>query len=364
MANLQIPYERLLRQRIAGEGLTSPAEVVRWMGAVQSQDYAAGKWAIGLRMASGTDAGLEAAFTSGELIRLHVMRPTWHFVPPEDVRWMQALTSPRVHAQNGYQYRNLELDAALFRRCKAALEKGLRDGKQLTRPELGDVLGKAGIRAGGLRLTYIVLRAELDALICSGGRRGKQFTYGLLAERAPHQRDLGTDESLALLTERYFASHGPATVRDYAWWSSLPAADVKRGLETVSEKLVCEEIEGQTYWMSPSAPTARFARGAIHLLPNFDEYIVGYTDRKAIFDDSHLRYLDVRQSPLAQNVVVGNGRITGTWKRTIGRNLLGLQAKLFAAPKKAEVRSLGLAVKRYSEYLGLLVTDLKFDAAD
>ncbi len=360
MANLQIPYERLLRQRIAGQGLTSPAAVVRWMGAVQSQDYAAGKWAIGLRMASGTEAELEAAFTSGELIRLHVMRPTWHFIPPEDVRWMQALTSPRVHAQNAYYYRNLELDAALCRRSNAALEKGLRDGKQLTRPELGAVLAKAGIRASGLRLTYIVLRAELDAVICSGRRRGKQFTYGLLAERAPYQRDLGKDEALAVLTERYFTSHGPATVRDYAWWSSLPAADIKRGLEMVKDKLACEEIEGQMYWKSPSASAARFARGAIHLLPNFDEYVVGYTDREAIFDDMHTRYLDIRQSPLAQHIVVSNGRISGTWKRTIGKDAVGLDAKLFAEPKKAEVRSLGLAVKRYSEYLGLPVTDFRF----
>ncbi len=360
MPNLRLPHERLLRQRIAGEALKHPADVVRWMGAVQAQDYAAGKWAVGLRTASCSDAAMEAAFSAGEIVRTHVMRPTWHFIAPEDIRWMQALTSSRVNALSAYQYRRLELDTGVFKRANAIFEKALQDGKALTRPDLGLALAKRGIHASGLRLTYLVMRAELDAVICSGGRRGKQFTYARVDERAPHQRQLDREASLALLTERYFTGHGPGTLQDYAWWSGLASADVKRGLEMVKNKLVHAELGGRTYWMTAEAPAARFPPGAIYLLPNFDEYIVGYTERSAIFDDEHLRYLDVRQSPLSQNIVVGNGRIMGTWKRVIGKDSFGLQAKLFAVPKKAQVRALGLAVKRFSEYLGLPVTDFQY----
>ncbi len=360
MAKLQIPYERLLRQRIAGAGLKSPADAVRWMGAVQAQDYGAAKWALGVRTEACAEAEVEAAFTAGEIVRTHVMRPTWHFIAPEDIHWMQALTSPRVHAASAYQYRQVELNVALVKRSNATFEKALGQGRQLTRAELGAALTKAGINAIGLRLTYLVMRAELDAVICSGGRRGKQFTYALVDERAPSPRKLQRDEALAVLTERYFTSHGPATLKDYAWWSGLASADVRQGLEMVKSRLVREEIEGQDYWMTGSAPGARFPRTAVYLLPNFDEYVVGYTERSAIFDDEHTRYLDVRQSPLAQHIVLLRGRIAGTWKRAVTKDSLLLEAKLFSPPRKAEARSLSLAAKRLSTFLGASSCDLRF----
>ena len=168
----QMLYERLLRQRIAGEGLKGPSDVARWMGAVQAQDYPGAKWALGLRTEAGTDSEIEAAFAAGEVVRTHVMRPTWHFLAPEDVYWMQALTASRVKKTLGSQFRALELDSALLRRCNALIVKSLRGGKQLTRAELGSALERAGIQAKGLRLTGIVMNSELEALICSGARRG------------------------------------------------------------------------------------------------------------------------------------------------------------------------------------------------
>ncbi len=360
MAKLQIPYERLLRQRIAGAGLKKPADVTRWMGAVQAQDYGAAKWALGVRTEACTEAEVEAAFTAGEIVRTHVMRPTWHFIASEDIDWMQALTSPRVHAASAYQYRQLELTAALVKRSNAAFEKALSQGQQLTRVELGAALSRAGIQATGLRLTYLVMRAELDAVICSGGRRGKQFTYALVDERAPNPRKLPRDEALAVLTERYFTSHGPATLKDYAWWSGLASADVRQGLEMVKSRLVREELDRQVYWMTPSAPEVRFPRTAVYLLPNFDEYVVGYTGRSAIFDDQHARYLDVRQSPLAQHIVLISGRIAGTWKRAVAKDSLMLEVKLFSPPSKAEARSLRLAAERVAAFLGVRISDFRF----
>ncbi len=360
MTNPRVAYERLLRQRIAGEGLERPAEVVRRLGAVQAQDYTAAKWALGLRMASSTDAEVESAFTAGEILRTHIMRPTWHFVHPEDIRWMQALTTSRVHAALGSQFRGLELDAPLLKSCNRVLAKALRDGKQLTRPELGAALAAAGIHANGLRLAAIIIHAELEAIVCSGGRRGKQFTYALVEERAPQARHLKRDEALALLTERYFTSHGPATLKDYAWWSGLAGAGVRRGVEMVKERLICEEIDGQTYWLTASAPEPRFSRSMIYLLPNYDEYIVGYTDRGAIFDEAHARHLDSRHNPLFQHIVISGGEIAGTWKRAEHSSTLSVEVKLFAGPRPAPINGLRRAAKRLATFSGLKDFDLSF----
>lgn len=353
MPNPDIARERLLRQRILGSGLETPADVIRWMGAVQAQDFAAAKWAVGLRTRACTDDEVEAAFTEGKILRTHIMRPTWHFVAPEDLRWMQALTAPRVNAMSAYQYRGLELDAAVFRRTNAVLTKALRDGVQLTRPELGIALRRAGIEATGLRLTYIVLRAELDALICSGARRGKQFTYALVEERAPRPQTLSREEALAELTRRYFTSHGPATLRDFAWWSGLSAADVKAGMHSVKSLLAGRAVDGQSYWSMAASPASRRSKLETHLLVNFDEYILGYTDRSAIFDEVHAANLDARHNPLFQHTIVTGGKISGTWKRTLHRESVEIKTVPFVRPTKLGAAALAKAVNRYAKFLGL-----------
>ncbi len=360
MTILRLTYERLLRQRVAGEGLKTAAETVRWMGAVQAQDYPLARWAVGLRTEACTDAEVEVAFTAGEIVRTHVMRPTWHFLAPEDVRWMQALTASRVRRVSGTQLRAQELDNAVLKRCNAVIVKALRGSNQLTRAELAAALERAGIPAQGLRLAYIVMNAELDAIICSGARRGKQFTYALLDERAPQQKSLTRDEGLALLTERFFTSHGPAAAKDFAWWSGLASTDIRQGLEIVKDKLVHEEIAGQTYWMSPTAPLPRLPRAAVHLLPNYDEYLSGYTDRSAIMDARYLPELDSRQNPLFNHPIISGGRFAGTWKRTVEAESLGLEARLFMQPTKVEIRNLGLAAKRLAAFYGLNVVEFNY----
>src|SRR5713226_2242979 len=228
MTNLDIAHRRLHNQLITRPMFEKPDDVVKWLGAVQAQDYAGAKWALGLRMQGVTDDVIEQAFADGAIIRTHVMRPTWHFVAPADIRWMLALTAPRI---NAYYNRKLELDDAVFRHSNAVLAKALQGGKQLTRSELASVLQLAGIAADNLlRSTYIIMRAELDGIVCSGARRGKQFTYALLDERVPQTRNLDRDEALAEFARRYFTSHGPATLQDFVWWSGLAAADAKAGL--------------------------------------------------------------------------------------------------------------------------------------
>lgn len=173
---------RLHNQHLARAKLASPNAVVAWMGAVQSQDYVGAKWAVGQRMQGATDATLDRAFADGTILRTHIMRPTWHFVAPADIRWLLALTAPRVNATNAYYYRKFGLDDAILARSNAVLTSTLRGGAQRTRTELASVLQEAGIATDDLRLGLIIMHAELDAVICSGARRGKQFTYALLDE--------------------------------------------------------------------------------------------------------------------------------------------------------------------------------------
>jgi hypothetical protein len=278
------------------------------------------------------------------------MRPTWHFVAPEDIRWMLALTSPRVHAVNEHMYRQLELDTITITQSNTALVKALRGGKQLTRKELRDVLRRAGIAVDdGLRLGYIMMRGELDGIICSGARRGKQFTYALLDERAPHAKLLARDEALAELTTRYFTSHGPATVHDFAWWSGLTTADVRHGIEIVKSKLLHEVIDDQTFWFAPPATSARGKSRSAYLLPNYDEYTIAYRDHRAIFDKVNLKNL------IYGHVLILHGRIVGTWKRTLKHDGVIVQFNSFAPLTKTEHRAVVAAAKRFGAFLGLRV---------
>src|SRR5581483_11815980 len=225
MTNEELVQRRLANQGISQPRFKTPREVVTWLGAVQAQDYAAAKWAVALRAQGVTDAAMDQALAEGTILRTHVLRPTWHLVIPEDIRWMLELTAPRIHALMTYQHRQLELDKTVFKRSHAALVKALQGGKQLTRSEITAALQRAGISTDGSRLTYLLGQAEIDGVICSGGRRGKQFTYALLDERAPKAKTLPREQALFELARRYFTSRGPATLQDFVWWSGLAMTD-------------------------------------------------------------------------------------------------------------------------------------------
>jgi len=217
---MNITSARLCNQRLSGAGFATPEDVVSWLGAVQAQEYAGAKWALALRMRRASQPMIDATFAAGTILRTHVLRPTWHFVAPADIRWMLALSKPRVSAAMASYNRRLELDATVFRRSQRAIVRALRGGVQLTRQELKAVLQRAGINPGTIqRLAHIVIQAELDAVICSGPTRGSQSTYVLFEERVPASRLLERDHALAELARRYFTSHGPAQLRDFAWWA-------------------------------------------------------------------------------------------------------------------------------------------------
>ena len=328
--------------------------MVKWLGAVQAQDFYGAKWALGQRMLAASDQDIERAFADGKILRTHIMRPTWHFVSPADIRWMLKLTAPRVNACNSHYYRKLELDERVFRQSNKALAAALRGGKHLTRDVLRNVVQHAGISTSALRLVYILARAELDGVICSGSRQGKQFTYALLDERAPQTKDLSRDESLAELARRYFASHGPATMQDFVWWSGLTVADAKAGVEMNKRRLVQEVVNGQTYWLPASTRAAGSSSQAAYLLPTYDEYLIAYKDRSVAVDSIHGKQA-IRGNPVFSSPIVIRGRVVGSWKRSFKENSVVVTIIPYSSFSKSERQSVDEAAQRYGSFLNMRV---------
>jgi hypothetical protein len=350
---LDIPRYRLDNQFLSQTDLTEPSQVVEWLGAVQSQDYAGAKWALAQRLKDAPrDAVIEKAFNEGEILRTHVMRPTWHFVTPEDIRWMLDLTAPRVRIAMAHVDRQLGLDKSILKKSNTALSKALQGNRHLTRFELAPILEKAGVSVDNYRMGQLMLRAELDQVVCSGSRKGKQFTYALLEERAPQSKSLERDEALAELAKRYFRSHGPATLQDFVWWSGLTINDARKGIEFIKSQLVCETIDGQSYWfVNPPSESKPFS-GA-QLLPNYDEYMVGYTDRTSIFDAAHKNQLDSRGNILFQYAIMLDGLVAGTWKRTIKKKEVVIELSPFMTLTTAEHQAVIAAAQEYGKFLEL-----------
>lgn len=350
-----IPWRRLANLRLVGSPLGTPEAVVRWLGAVQSQDYGPAKWSVGQRVEAVHDAAFDHALAEGAILRTHILRPTWHFVLPEDIRWMLELTAPRVLAFNAYYYRQRGLDRATFDTCNALLLAELAGGRQRTRREIGAIFARAGIAADGETLGSILMNAELSGLICSGALQGKQHTYALLEERAPRGVRLTRDEALAELTLRYFRSHGPATIKDFRWWSSLTLAEIARGLAMVADHLQREEIDGVAYWSAPSAPP-QIVSPTVHLLQAYDEYVVGYSESKRLIDCAGAERSQPVGRSIANAPVILNTQVAGHWKRTQKKRSVEIEATLYTPFNDAQARALEDAAARHGAFLDLPAT--------
>jgi hypothetical protein len=342
--------QRLHNQYITRPGRRRPADLVAWLGAVQAQEYPAAKWALALRMANGvTDAQIERAFDEGRILRTHVMRPTWHFVTPSDIRWMLELTAPRVHRAMSSYNRALGLDGATLARGARLFERALGEGRSLTRAELGAHLARAGLPAQGPRLAHLAMHAELEGVICSGPRRGRQFTYALLAERAPGAARLSRDEALAELARRFLRSHGPATIRDFVWWSGLVTADARRGIE--ANRARSQPIDGLTYWTLRGAPDAGEPPDSVHLLPIYDEYIVAYRDRGAVSHGQTTIRLQGGGQVTFQHALVIGGRVTGTWRTRQQKPAIVVDVSPLRRLTGPERGALAVEAERYGRFL-------------
>lgn len=351
MAFSEIAPQRLFNQQIACTGFQKPSEIVGFLGAVQAQDFGAATWAIGLRLPASNKAAIEEAFDDGAILRTHVLRPTWHFVAPADLRWMLELSAPRVHQANAYYYRKLELESSVFKPACETIVKALEGGKHLTRAELAAALEHAGIATGELRLVHLMAYAELESVVCSGSLRGKHMTYALLDERVPAAPSLTRGEALAELTKRYFTSRGPATIADFVWWSGLTASDAKTGVQMLEKELVTEKIDGSDYYFAPpqTAPVENKPAPEAYLLPNFDEYIVGYKDRGAAFDPQYAGLVKSGNAVFNNSVVI-DGKISGTWRRTVKKQIVTVETNPFVPFNNTEQQAVLAAAERYREF--------------
>ena len=351
---MKITRARLLRQRLAAGQLARPEDVVGWLGAVQAQEYPFAKWGVALRMRRASDASVERALASGAILRTHVMRPTWHFVTPADIRWMLTLTAPRVRAAVASYDRKLGIDASVITRANRAIAAALAGGAQLTRAELKAALAGTEIPAGGTQhFAHLTIHAELDGVICSGARRGKQLTYALLDDRVPATTAMARDAALAELARRYFTSHGPAQVSDFAWWSGLTAGDARAGLEMSRHHLAEEVVDGKRYWLAPSTRIPVRPLRAAYLLPPYDEYLIAYKDRSAALDPG--LWLRITESDRFAAPVVLDGRVVGGWKRTMDEDAVSIALDLPVRLSRADMRLVEDAARRYGDFLGLEV---------
>ena len=325
------------------------------MGAMQAQDYAMAKWAIGVRLANATDQAIETAINNAEIIRTHLLRFTWHFVSADDVYWMLELTAPHIKASLKSRHRELGLDETIVAKSNAVIKRALRGGKQLTRAELIAKLAQAKIATDDNRASHLLGCAELDGIACSGATRNGKQTYALLEERVPKTKSLTREQALAKLAQKYFTSHGPATLQDFVWWSGLPVADAKRALEMVKADFISEKIGAQTFWLTDfSAP-----KSVAHLLPAFDEFIISYRDRSAALADEHFRKM-ISSNGIFRPVIVVNGQVAGLWKRTIKKDSAIVETGFFKQPDKTTRRLIEQAVFRYERFLGK-ITEIHYE---
>jgi hypothetical protein len=347
-----IAHRRLHNQRLAGNPLASPEAVVGWLGAVQAQDYGPAKWSLGERSTGALDADVDRALAAGAIVRTHLLRPTWHFVLPADIRWMQALTAPRVHALNAYYYRQTGLEDGRRQPARRLIVDALRGGNRLTRGELEKVLAGGGITVKGIATAYVLMDAELDCVVTSGGLRGRQQTYALFDERVPATPPLSRDEALERLAVRYFASRGPATARDLRFWSSLPLADLQRGIEIAGARLVREEIEGRAFWSAPGEPPPPMYSPSAHLLQGLDEYFVGYGESRGFCSRESVREWGVDRA-IFNGAVVVDTQLAGHWKRTVGKRAVAFQLALHAPADAGRTAALRAAADAQAAFLGL-----------
>jgi hypothetical protein len=344
---------RMRSQHLWGPPLASVDEVVRGFGAMQAQEFVPAKWSIAQRATDVTEADVDDAFAAGRLLRTHVLRPTWHFVHADDIGWILCASAPRVHAANAYYYRQTGVDDEVARRSRAVFERVLGDGAQLTRRELAAELARAGLPQTGVPLAYVIIRAELDGVLISGAMKGKQHTYALLDARVPGRTTPDREEALGELTRRYYAAHGPATVRDYCTWASLTVAEARRGLDIIGGDMVSETIDDRTYWSlsadgaPPRRPPTRVP--VVDLLQDYDEYVIGYFESRDVIlaPGGPTDTLRARLRP-----VMLDGRLVGYWRHTLAGSAVEIETVDVPALTGARAAAMQAAADRFGAFLG------------
>jgi len=340
---------RLESQQITTTPFKTAREIVHWMGAMQAQDFSMAKWAIGVRLPGSTDKMIEASLDKGEILRTHLLRPTWHFVTADDISWMLTLTAPHIKSSLKSRHRDLEITGPIIEKSNTVIRKALTGG-YLTREMLVNELSKVKIRTDENRASHLLLWAELDGLICSGPSDGNKRTYTLLEHCIPKKKPLLRDEALAKLAGRYFVSHAPATLQDFIWWSGLSVSDAKHGFEMTRSSFISVSVDSQTYWIPASLSTPRKIKSSTIVLPAYDEFIISYKNRNAFFNAKNYKQ-SISSNGIFRPVIVVNGEVTGIWKRTLCKDTVHLEATFSRLHNKTELDSINGAFGAFGRFL-------------
>ena len=346
---------RLQAQQIGVHQLKTPVEAVRYMGAIQAQDYAGSKWAIGARVHGVTEADVEKAVANREIVRTWPQRGTIHFVAPDEIRWRLSLTSERILRSAKRRHENLGLVQADFDKALDLFRVTLAGDKQLSRPDMMQVLENGGISTAGQRGYHILWYLAQTAHLCFGPLQGKQPTFALLDEWVPNIPEIPREEALKRLTERYFVSHGPATIQDLMWWSGITAAEIKIGLELAKPVLTSVDIDGKTYWMGQDLPDITSPKHSTYLLPPFDEYLLGYKDRTHVLDAQYFNLVVPGGNGVFSPLLVIDGQIRGIWRREIKKNEIIVKLSPFSTQISAQDEAIVDAAVSYGKFIGLPV---------
>ena len=346
---MHIPHHRLHTQQIAQQQFQQPKELLNWMGAMQAQDYEMSKWAVALRLPDANENKIETALNNGELIRTHILRPTWHIVSAENHRWMMDLSAPQLTRTLNSYNKSVGIDAKTLLKAEKIILKLLAKKNHCTRDEIMSILQKEKINTDNYRSAHIMFHAELNGLVCNGIRKGKEITYALLDERIPLSKKLNRDEALAKLATIYFQSHSPATLKDFSWWSGLNQTEAKKSIDFISKNLEKIEVGEQTYFVFQ--PTKKIKQNAeIHLLPAFDEYIISYNHRLDVVDKNQAPKVFTNNG-IFKPMIVHDGKIIGTWKRTIAGKKLTTEIFPFEKISKQTEMEIEKKIEAFKKYL-------------
>ncbi|MDQ3956573.1 MAG: winged helix DNA-binding domain-containing protein [Actinomycetota bacterium] len=350
----EIARWRMRQQRLWNSDLNTPEQALGWLGAVQAQEFAFAKWTLAQRTRNPDLGAIDKAFVDGTILRTHILRPTWHFVQAEDIRWMLAVSAPRVHQRSATQYRALGIDD-IYPKTNKLIAKALKGGNHLTRKEIRGILEKSGFTGSGQWLGYVVFRAELDGLVCSGAMKGKQHTYALLDERVPQAVELDEEEALVELARRYFTSWGPATAKDFATWASLTLAQVKRGITALGDALHQEVVDDRTYWFGSRASGAKPNSPRVGLVQVYDEIVMSYSQSRDALQGEHTAVFPQGADPHLVHPLLLDGRLIGHWRRTNNKESVEIHMRLYDDLNNKESSALKKAVDRFQQFLGIQV---------
>ncbi len=350
MTYQEISHLRLASQKLLETNSCLPQEIVKHFGAMQAQDYSMAKWAIGSRC-DATEKVIEEAINSAKIIRTHILRPTWHFVSPDDIYWMLDVSAPQVKRFTASAGKKYGYDEKKFDQTNSEIEKLLAGNNHLTRDEIMQELNVKKKSNQDFLSAAIMMNAELDGLVCNGKMKGKQITYALLEERvAKPKTKLTKEEALAKLAKIYFESHGPATILDFSWWSGFPPTICKNIVNAIKLHLNFIEVKEQTYWFGKEISTENNFRESVHFLPAFDEILISYKTREASILLQH-QSKTFTNNGIFKPIILENGEVIGTWKRTIKKDHAKVETQFFDITENEKKNALFEGIKSFEKYL-------------